>query len=244
MLRVNPYYLLTVVTIACGSIPKGYDEGGFSAAVSLPSFQDDFDLTTSHWTGNAAGRASRLANITSFGVLGAAFGALLALAVADKLGRLRSWQAFVVCWMTGNLMQTFSSGIYGFMLFARIWGGLGAGGLTVIAPLYLAEVAPARSRGMVVSVYMVVLLTFLSLGKGFEHACCAFRRIGDWADTEGLAAFVPRLLCQLWRQQRSAGDASAVPDGHSLTTDSHRACLGCLLVLIGYAALVGLGRQD
>ena len=62
-------------------------------------------------------------------------------------------------------MQIFSSGIIGFMLFARIWGGLGAGGLTVVAPLYLSEIAPAKSRGMIVSIYMVLLLSFLTLGE-------------------------------------------------------------------------------
>jgi MFS family permease len=64
-------------------------------------------------------------------------------------------------------MQAFSSGIIGLMLFARIWGGLGAGGLTVVAPLYLTEIAPAKSRGMVVSIYMVVLLSFLTIGKHY-----------------------------------------------------------------------------
>jgi MFS family permease len=61
-------------------------------------------------------------------------------------------------------MQVFSSGILALMLFARIWGGLGAGGLTVVAPLYLSEIAPAKSRGMVVSIYMVILLSFLTIG--------------------------------------------------------------------------------
>lgn len=71
-------------------------------------------------------------------------------------------------WGTGILMQIFSSGIIGFMLFARIWGGLGAGGLTVVAPLYLSEIAPAKSRGTVVSMYMVVLLSFLTLGSSLD----------------------------------------------------------------------------
>lgn len=146
------------------SIP-GYDEGGFSASVSLPSFKSDFGLTASLWKDNAAGLADRTANITSFGVLGAAFGSLIALALTDRLGRLRCWQLSVALWGSGVLMQVFSSGILGFMLFARIWGGIGAGGLTVVAPLYLSEIAAAKSRGMVVSIYMVILLSFLSLGK-------------------------------------------------------------------------------
>lgn len=117
-----------------------------------------------NWTSDRQGLADRKANISSFGVLGAAIGSLMILALCDRLGRLRCWQLSMVIWMTGNLMQTFASGLLGLMLFARLWGGLGAGGLTVVAPLYLSEIAPARSRGMVVSIYMVVLLTFLTVG--------------------------------------------------------------------------------
>lgn len=64
-------------------------------------------------------------------------------------------------------MTTFSSGILGLMLLSRIWSGLGAGGLTVVAPLFLSEIAPAKSRGMVVSIYMVILLTVLMLGRHY-----------------------------------------------------------------------------
>lgn len=143
----------------------GYDEGGFSASVKLPSFVDDFNLKEADWEGRASALADRKANISSFGVLGAAFGSLAALYLNDRLGRLRSYQLAIVVWTSGILMQVFSSGIYGFMLFARIWGGLGSGSLTVTAPLFLAEIATARRRGLMVSLYMVVLLSFLTLGK-------------------------------------------------------------------------------
>jgi MFS family permease len=85
--------------------------------------------------------------------------------VTDRFGRLRCWQAFVLTWAAGLLVQIFSSGIYGLILFARLLSGFGAGGLTVVAPLYLTEIAPAKSRGMVVSAYMVVLLSFLMFGE-------------------------------------------------------------------------------
>ncbi|KAJ0153630.1 Quinate permease [Colletotrichum tanaceti] len=173
MVHLNPYYLLTIIVISCGSIPKGYDEGGFSASTGLNSFKRDFGLLPSDWEGDPSGLADRKANISSFGVLGAAFGSLLALAVNDRLGRLRAWQLFIAVWMAGALMQVFASGILGLMLFARIWGGIGAGGLTVVAPLYLSEIAPAKSRGMVVSIYMVVLLSFLTLGFFINYAANA-----------------------------------------------------------------------
>lgn len=148
----------------------GYDEGGFAGAKSLPSFEQDFGLTKDQWTGTKSELASRKANIASFGVLGAALGAILALGVTDRIGRLRSYQLFTTVWMSGFLMLTFSSGITSLLFFARIWGGLGAGGLTVVAPLYLSEIAPTRTRGMIVSVYMVVLLSMLTIGFFINYA--------------------------------------------------------------------------
>ncbi|PHH92547.1 hypothetical protein CDD83_6945 [Cordyceps sp. RAO-2017] len=170
MAPLNWYYALTIIVIACGSIPKGYDEGGFAAASGLESFLADFHLTRGRWTGSPSQLASRRAIVTSLGVLGAALGAVVAVAVVDRIGRLRAWQVFAALWMTGFFAATFSSGRLPLLLFARIWGGLGAGGLTVVAPLYLTEIAPSSSRGMVVSVYMVILLSFLMAGFFINYA--------------------------------------------------------------------------
>ncbi|KAK4064647.1 hypothetical protein Trihar35433_8164 [Trichoderma harzianum] len=160
----NLFFILTVIIIASGSIPKGYDEGGFAAVADMPSFLHDLGLIGRQWEGRRHELIARKANITSFGVLGAAFGAIIALAITDKLGRLRTWQTFMAVWMTGFFITTFSSGIMGLLLFSRLFSGVGAGGLTVVAPLYLTEIARSKSRGMVVSVYMVLLLSFLMFG--------------------------------------------------------------------------------
>lgn len=206
----------------------GYDEGGFSASTGLPSFVNDFGLKASLWKHNPTGLADRKANISSFGVLGAAFGAIIALALTDRLGRLRCWQLFVGWWATGILMQVFSSGIYGFMLFARIWGGLGAGGLTVVAPLYLSEVAPARSRGMVVSIYMVLLLSFLSLGK--SHASVGY----STADT------AIRVLHQLCCQCDNGSDGTTIPARASHPSHPNRYRIHLLLFSVRHSTLARL----
>lgn len=165
MAKIPVFYIFVIVVLAAGSIPKGYDEGGYSASITLPSFKNDFDLNASSWKNDATGLANRTGNINSFGVLGAAFGAIIAYLGIDRLGRLRSYQIAVIVWASGIFMQVFSSGIYGFLLFARIWCGLGAGGLSAIAPMFLSEIAPAKTRGLIVSIYMVFLLSWFSIGK-------------------------------------------------------------------------------
>ncbi|KAG6001101.1 hypothetical protein E4U43_001416 [Claviceps pusilla] len=157
---ISWFYVFTVIIISTGSIPKGYDEGGFASASGLQSFLEDFGLVGGRWTNDPTRLAARRATITSLGVLGAAIGAGMLYVV----GRLRTWQIFTMLWMTGFFTVAFSSGHTGLLLFARTWGGVGAGGLTVVAPLYLSEISRARNRGMIVSVYMVILLTTLMMG--------------------------------------------------------------------------------
>lgn len=139
--------------------------------MKLTSFEVDFNLLESHWKNDPTGLANRVANITSFNVLGAAFGALVGLDLNDRLGRLVSWRLAVVVWGIGTFIQVFSSGIYGLLLFARIFAGLGAGLLTVTSPLYLSEVAPKATRGLSVGLYMVVLLSVLAMGMFFSFFC-------------------------------------------------------------------------
>lgn len=144
----------------------GYDEGGFAAASGLESFLHDFHLSDEEWTGTSSQLASRRALISSLGVLGAAVGAAVALAVMDSFGRLRTWQAFCILWLSGFAATTFASGSLDFLLVSRVWAGIGAGGLTVVAPLYLSEIAKAKARGMIVSIFMVFLLSSLMIGMG------------------------------------------------------------------------------
>jgi MFS family permease len=158
-------------------------------------------------------------------VLGAAFGSILSLGLIDRLGRLRCWQLFVLTWAIGILMQIFSSGIYGFILFARIFGGLGAGGLTVVAPLYLSEIGRAKSRGMVVSIYMVFLLSFLTIGM------LCFPRF------DRLPANVARLLHQLCGQRRHGSDKSTIPSGPGHTPYPRRRRVHRVIVSFRHTSL-------
>lgn len=162
--KINWYYVVLVLVVASGGITKGYDEGGFASAATLPSFKNDYNLNAANWKNNPGGLANRTSNITSFGSMGAALGAMISLFFNDRLGRLFCFRLYACIWASGLLVQIFSSGIYGLILAARIWMGIGAGAMTVITPVFLSEIAPARSRGFIISWYMFFLLSFLSLG--------------------------------------------------------------------------------
>ncbi|KJZ76135.1 hypothetical protein HIM_04591 [Hirsutella minnesotensis 3608] len=190
-INFNIYYALVVFIIACGSIPKGYDEGGFAAVSKLDSFKRDFGLKSAQWKGPHSELLWLRSLVNSLGVLGAAAGAVIAIAITDRIGRLRAWQIFAVVWMTGFFATTFASGYVALLLVARIWGGLGAGGLTVVAPLYLTEISRTSTRGMIVSVYMVILLTFLMIGFFINYA--AVRTMASTREQYRLVLAVPQI---------------------------------------------------
>ena len=56
----------------------------------------------------------------------------------------------------------FAQTVYVFVA-ARALGGLGIGISTVVAPLYIAEIAPARARGALVSVNQLAIVTGIML---------------------------------------------------------------------------------
>ncbi|KAK2594320.1 hypothetical protein QQS21_007965 [Conoideocrella luteorostrata] len=152
---------------------------------------EDFGLVRGRWTNDPSQLATRRATVSSLGVLGAAIGAGMAVYVTDVVGRLRTWQIFTLLWMTGFFTVAFASGNIGLLLFARIWGGVGAGGLTVVAPLYLSEIARAKNRGMIVSVYMVILLTTLMLGFFISYA--ARRTMDEGREQYRVVLAVPQI---------------------------------------------------
>jgi sugar porter (SP) family MFS transporter len=99
----------------------------------------------------------RLGLAVSLALLGAAVGAVIAGRLADWIGRPRAMVVAAVAF----LIQSFGVGlaftIYDFT-FWRIIGGVAVGAASVIAPMYIAEVAPARIRGRLGSLQQLAIV--------------------------------------------------------------------------------------
>ncbi|VEH80247.1 Myo-inositol facilitator 1 [Corynebacterium kutscheri] len=78
--------------------------------------------------------------------LGAAIGAALAGSAANRFGRVKVMVTAAVLFAISALMSGLSFSV-GALLFWRFIGGLGVGISAVIAPAYIAEIAPADKRG-------------------------------------------------------------------------------------------------
>ncbi len=95
-------------------------------------------------------------------LIGALLGAAVSGTFAELFGRKRSQIVIAGIFFLGTLMLV-SSPIFSALVLGRMIQGVGAGAISVVGPIYIAEIAPAAARGRYVSFYqLAVTLGILS----------------------------------------------------------------------------------
>ncbi|GJG87518.1 MFS transporter [Gemmatimonadetes bacterium T265] len=99
-------------------------------------------------------------------LIGTIVGAFTAGPPAERLGRRRVLFVLAVCFLVAAVGSALATNLPVFVAF-RFLGGLGVGGASVVSPLYIAEIAPARLRGRLVALTQLnivagVLIALLS----------------------------------------------------------------------------------
>jgi MFS transporter, SP family, sugar:H+ symporter len=133
------------VVAALGGFLFGYDSAVINGAVG--AIENVF---------NASAGALGLA--VSSTLVGAALGAFSAGRIADRAGR----RAVMIVAAILFLISAIGSGVAGTLLVLAIFrliGGVAVGMASVIAPAYIAEIAPARIRGRLGSLQQLAIVT-------------------------------------------------------------------------------------
>lgn len=143
--------LRITIVAAFGGFLFGYDSAVINGAVS--AIQEEFGVAP-----------GPLGFAVASALLGAAAGAFFGGRVADALGRVPVMKIAAVLF----LVSAIGCGVvdsFGWLIFWRVVGGIGVGVASVIAPAYIAEVAPASIRGRLGSLQQmgIVLGIFISL---------------------------------------------------------------------------------
>ncbi|MDR8389529.1 sugar porter family MFS transporter [Aliifodinibius sp. S!AR15-10] len=130
---------------ALGGFLFGYDWVVIGGA--KPFYEAYFDLTSSFEIGWAMSSA----------LVGCLIGAALSGYITDKYGRKKvlifSGLLFTLSAVSTALSETFS-----LFIWARILGGVGIGLASNVSPMYIAEIAPAKYRGRLVSLNQLTIV--------------------------------------------------------------------------------------
>lgn len=138
------YVYLVAGVAALGGLLFGYDTGVVNGAIS--PLQEYFELTEAMkgWA-------------TACALLGCVIGALFAGMLSDWLGRKWVLLLCAVFFAISAIGSAIPEQFYVFYI-ARILGGMGVGAASIISPVYIAEIAPAKIRGQLVTVYQLAIV--------------------------------------------------------------------------------------
>ena len=121
-------------------------------------------------------------------VFGAAFGGWY----ADKLGRKKALFWLGALFFVSAVGSAVAQDVYTFMLF-RFIGGLCIGASSVVSPLYISEIAPAKSRGFLVALFQFNIVFGIMIAYVSNYL---FQQMGgesDWRWMLGIVG-IPSLI--------------------------------------------------
>jgi sugar porter (SP) family MFS transporter len=175
-MKLNSVLLKSTGVAALGGLLFGFDTAVISGTTSA--------LTQLY------GLSSKSLGITvSIAIWGTVFGALFAALPGERFGRRDSLRGLAIFYFISAMGCAFAWSWPSLLVF-RFIGGLGIGGSSVLGPMYIAEIAPAKSRGKLVGLFQFNVVFGILLAY-FSNYILSLLHLGDaeWRWDLGVAAF-------------------------------------------------------
>jgi MFS transporter, SP family, arabinose:H+ symporter len=152
-MKLNGYLLKSTVVAALGGLLFGFDTAVIAGTTH--ALTEIFHLSP-----------GALGMTVSAALWGTILGSMLAAIPGDKIGRRDSLRILAVLYLLSSVGCAFAWNLP-VLVFCRFVGGLGIGGSSVLGPMYIAEVSPAKWRGRLVGLFQFnvvfgILLAYLS----------------------------------------------------------------------------------
>ena len=120
-------------------------------------------------------------------VIGALFGGI----PSEKYGRKNTLIVIGLLYLISSVGAALAPDVVSFMIF-RLIGGLGVGASSVVAPMYISEIAPAKTRGRFVAVFQFNIVFGILLSY-FTNYLIRGSGPDDWRWMLGIVA-IPALV--------------------------------------------------
>ena len=129
----------------------------WSIVVALGGFLFGFDTAVISGAEQDIKRVWGLSDILhgvaiAIALYGTVVGALVGGIPATKFGRKKTLLWIGIFYLVSAIGSALAPGVYYFMSF-RVLGGLAIGASSVVAPMYITEIAPAKNRGKLVATF-------------------------------------------------------------------------------------------
>jgi sugar porter (SP) family MFS transporter len=186
MSRLNPDLVRSAAVAALGSFLFGFDTAVISGATEALRLR--FALTN-----------AQLGFTVASALIGTILGSLGSGGPAERQGRRRVLQVLAILYFVSAIGCALSWDWMSLLVF-RFVGGLAIGGSSVVAPMYIAEIAPAAARGRLVALSQLNVVTgilFAYLSNYFVAQIVGGPETQAWRFMLGIPA-VPAALFYLF----------------------------------------------
>ena len=139
------YIIFVTLVAAMGGLLFGYDTGVINGANVF--LRDYFEIASDAQYGWAC----------SCALVGCIIGAAGGGYMGDFLGRRKSLLVCAVLFAISAIGSAIPNSVNEFVIY-RIIGGIGVGAASLLSPMYIAEMAPSRLRGRLVSVNQLAIV--------------------------------------------------------------------------------------
>ncbi len=172
---LNRYLVRSTIVAALGGLLFGFDTAVIAGVTR--------DLTGAYHLNPFS-----LGLTVASALWGTVLGAMLAGIPGDRYGRRDSLRVMAVLYLISALGCGFAWNWTALVLF-RFVGGLGIGGSSVLGPMYIAELAPAKWRGRLVGFFQFNVVFGILLAY-FSNYLLGLTRLGtlEWRFKLGIAA--------------------------------------------------------
>ena len=152
-MKLNVYLVKSTIVAALGGLLFGFDTAVIAGTTG--ALTAEYHLSPGY-----------LGFTVASALYGTVLGAMLAGIPGDRLGRRDSLRIMAVLYLISAFGCAFAWN-WQALIISRFIGGLGIGGSSVLGPMYIAEISPARSRGKLVGLFQFnvvfgILLAYLS----------------------------------------------------------------------------------
>ncbi|THV55895.1 hypothetical protein BGAL_0002g00500 [Botrytis galanthina] len=190
---VKNFRVFSIALFACiGGLLYGYNQGVFSGVLTMNSFMSHMG----NYDSTDPADQSRKGWLTSILELGAWLGALLSGFMAEALSRKYGILIATAVFIIGVIVQaTAISAGHSAILGGRFITGMGVGSLSMIVPMYNAEVAPPEVRGSLIALQQLAICAGIMISFWIDYGT---NYIGGTGATQSDAAWLVPICLQLF----------------------------------------------
>jgi SP family arabinose:H+ symporter-like MFS transporter len=137
-------FLVGITLVATlGGLLFGFDMAVISGVLPFVKTQFSLSAATEGW-------------FVSSALVGCIIGVSFSGDLSDRIGRKKMLMLAAILFLLSAIGSALSSG-FTLLILARMLGGMGVGVASIVAPLYISEIAPANIRGRLVTFYQLAI---------------------------------------------------------------------------------------